>query len=106
MPYGARVPALGRIARAARSLRNQPGYFATAIAIPAIVIGVNSAFFILFSHHVLKHGAGIISNERRFELGLARVQYDVPIRRAQLSLVCFAIHALEAEIYRPYLVNW
>lgn len=57
---------------AARSLRNQPGYAATAIAILALAIGANSAFFILFSHHVLKP-LSIRGAERHFELkGLDR----------------------------------
>lgn len=39
---------------AARNLRHQPGYAATAIAILALGIGVNSAFFLLYSQYVLK----------------------------------------------------
>ena len=50
-----------------RSLRRNPGYSATAIAILAVAIGVNSAFFILFSHHVLKP-LPIRGAERHFDL--------------------------------------
>ncbi len=57
---------------AGRSLRNQPGYSAAAIAILAIAIGANSAFFTLFSHYVLKP-LPIPGVERHFELtGLDR----------------------------------
>jgi hypothetical protein len=52
---------------AARSLRKEPGYSVAAIAILAVAIGVNSAFFILFSHHVLKP-LSIKAPERHFEL--------------------------------------
>jgi predicted permease len=50
-----------------RSLRRNPGYSATAIAILAVAIGVNSAFFILFAHHVLKP-LPIPGAERHFDL--------------------------------------
>jgi predicted permease len=52
---------------AARSLRNQPGYSAAAIAILALAIGVNSAFFTLFSQHVLKP-LPIRGAERHFDI--------------------------------------
>jgi predicted permease len=52
---------------AARSLRHQPGYAITAIAILALAIGVNSAFFILFSHHVLRP-LPVRGAERHFDL--------------------------------------
>jgi len=50
-----------------RSLRNQPGYSATAIAILTLAIGVNSALFILISHHVLKP-LPIRGADRHFDL--------------------------------------
>jgi hypothetical protein len=57
---------------AARSLLNQLGYSLTAIVILAVAIGVNSAFFTLFSHHVLKT-LPIRGAERHFDLeGLDR----------------------------------
>ncbi len=57
---------------AVRSLRTHLGYSATAIAIVALAIGVNSAFFTLFSHYVLKP-LPIRGAERHFDLrGLDR----------------------------------
>jgi predicted permease len=57
---------------AARSLRKQRGYAATAIAILALAIGVNSAFFILFSHYVFRP-LSIRGADRHFDLqGLDR----------------------------------
>lgn len=50
-----------------RSLRNQPGYSTTAIAILALAIGVNSAFFILFSQYLLKP-LPIRGAERHFDV--------------------------------------
>jgi len=72
--YRARDALRADLRFAARGIRNHPGFTATAVAILAVAIGANSAFFTLFSHHVLRP-LPIRGVERHFDLkGLDRRQ--------------------------------
>lgn len=62
---------------ALRGLRKQPGYALTTIAILACAIGANSAFFTLFSQHVLEP-LPIRAPQRHFDL----ISYDRESRSA------------------------